>query len=85
VHVINVEPADDLTEIHGIGPTFASILTSLGITTFRSLAAIDDATLAAVRSQLGPFAGRIERDAWVEAATEAERAKSARGAAPATN
>jgi predicted flap endonuclease-1-like 5' DNA nuclease len=85
VHVINVEPADDLTEIHGIGPTFASILTSLGITTFRSLAAIDDETLAAVRSQLGPFAGRIERDAWIEAATEAERAKSARGAAPATN
>lgn len=39
---------DDLTQVNGIGPVFASRLRAAGIDTFAKLAASDDATLARV-------------------------------------
>lgn len=77
VVVINVDgERDDLTTIHGIGPTYAAILEELGIHSFRELAAIDRSTLDVLRERMGKFAGRIERDRWIQRAAEAQRAKT---------
>ena len=75
VVVLNLESTDDLTTIHGIGPAFAAVLAEVGIHSYQQLASIDGATLAALRTRLGPLAGRIERDRWIESAAAAYRAK----------
>lgn len=66
-----VQPAvggDDLTRIKGLGPKLAARLRELGVTSFAQIAAWDDAELARIDGQLGTFAGRPARDAWVEQA-----------------
>ena len=60
--------ADDLTRLKGVGPKLASLLGTLGVTRFDQIAAWSDADLARIDSQLGAFAGRPARDAWVEQA-----------------
>ncbi|HVR31603.1 MAG TPA: hypothetical protein VMS74_02735 [Acidimicrobiia bacterium] len=75
VVVLNLESTDDLTTIHGIGPAFAAVLGEIGIHSYQQLASIDGATLAALRTRLGPLASRIERDRWIESAAAAYRAK----------
>ena len=57
---------DDLTRIKGVGPKLSARLAALGITRFAQIAAWQVADIAGIDAQLGPFAGRIERDAWVE-------------------
>lgn len=59
---------DDLRQIKGIGPKLATLLASLGVTRFDQIAAWTAADIAEVDRFLGNFAGRIERDSWVEQA-----------------
>jgi predicted flap endonuclease-1-like 5' DNA nuclease len=59
---------DDLTRIKGLGPKLSARLRELGVTSFAQIAAWDDAELARIDGQLGTFAGRPARDAWVEQA-----------------
>lgn len=59
---------DDLRQIKGIGPKLATLLASLGVTRFDQIAAWTAADIAEVDRFLGSFAGRIERDSWVEQA-----------------
>jgi predicted flap endonuclease-1-like 5' DNA nuclease len=59
---------DDLRQIKGIGPKLATLLASLGITRFDQIAGWTAADIAEVDRFLGSFAGRIERDNWVEQA-----------------
>ncbi|QSB45584.1 hypothetical protein EB810_04545 [Altererythrobacter sp. FM1] len=60
--------ADDLTQIKGLGPKLAALLTEMGVTRFEQIAAWDDAEIDRVDAQLGRFQGRIRRDGWVEQA-----------------
>jgi predicted flap endonuclease-1-like 5' DNA nuclease len=59
---------DDLRQIKGVGPKLATLLASLGVTRFDQIAAWTAADIAEVDRFLGSFAGRIERDNWVEQA-----------------
>lgn len=59
---------DDLRQIKGVGPKLATLLASLGVTRFDQIAAWTEADIAEVDRFLGSFAGRIERDSWVEQA-----------------
>jgi len=59
---------DDLTQIKGVGPKLSARLRELGVTGFAQIAAWDDAEMARIDAQLGTFAGRPARDAWVEQA-----------------
>ena len=60
--------ADDLRRIKGLGPKVAAQLGGLGIIRFDQLAALDSEGQARLDAQLGPFAGRMARDRWVEQA-----------------
>lgn len=60
--------ADDLRRIKGIGPKLVTILAEQGITRFDQIAAWTEEDIARVDATLGRFAGRIERDQWVEQA-----------------
>lgn len=60
--------ADDLTRIKGVGPKLNARLKELGVTRFAQIAAWSEADMAAIDAQLGAFAGRPRRDAWVEQA-----------------
>lgn len=59
---------DDLTRIKGVGPKLSALLGQLGVTSFAQIAAWTDEDLARVDAQLGAFAGRPQRDKWVEQA-----------------
>ena len=59
---------DDLTRIKGVGPKLSALLGSLGVTRFAQIAAWSAPDLAAIDAQLGSFAGRPERDQWIEQA-----------------
>lgn len=48
--------ADDLTQVKGIGPVYASRLAEVGITTFAALAAADADTIATVADVAGAAA-----------------------------
>ena len=57
---------DDLAQIKGVGPKLVALLGAMGITSFAQIAAWSEADIAEIDAQLGTFAGRIERDSWVE-------------------
>ncbi|MEP7223108.1 MAG: hypothetical protein ABI673_10650 [Novosphingobium sp.] len=59
---------DDLTRIKGLGPKLAALLGSLGVNSFDQIATWSDEDVARIDAQLGSFAGRPVRDAWVEQA-----------------
>lgn len=59
---------DDLRQIKGLGPRVAARLNELGITRFDQIAALTPADVTALDAQLGSFAGRIDRDRWIEQA-----------------
>lgn len=54
--------------LKGLGPKIQQRLGELGVTTVGQIAALDDAQAAALDAQLGPFAGRMQRDRWREQA-----------------
>jgi predicted flap endonuclease-1-like 5' DNA nuclease len=60
--------SDDLRKIKGVGPKLVTTLHALGITRYAQIAAWTEADLDALDAQLGAFAGRPRRDAWVEQA-----------------
>ena len=66
---------DDLKAIRGIGPAIERTLHELGITTFRQVADLQGAELAAVRRRLEAFSARIERQDWAGQARELHRQK----------
>jgi predicted flap endonuclease-1-like 5' DNA nuclease len=60
--------SDDLTRIKGLGPKLATLLNTLGVTSFGQIAAWDEPEIDRIDTQLGAFKGRIRRDNWVEQA-----------------
>lgn len=60
--------ATDLTQIKGLGPKVAALLTERGITHVDQLAALGPDEAAALDAGLGSFRGRMARDRWVEQA-----------------
>ncbi len=71
--VAAVEPVasasgDDLSRIKGLGPKLKALLAELGVNSFAQIAAWSDEDLAKIDAQLGTFAGRPERDNWIEQA-----------------
>ena len=66
-------PHDDLVRIHGIGPKIATLLTSMGITSYRQVARFTPEDVATVNEALDVFPGRIERDDWMGSARELHR------------
>lgn len=63
----DIQP-DDLLRIKGIGPKLARMLMNMGIVHYRQIAAWSASDIAAVDARIGVFAGRIERDDWVDQA-----------------
>ena len=61
---------DDLKVINGIGPKMEGLLNSFGIRAWDQLAALRPAEVAKVDEALEEFPGRIERDQWVQQATD---------------
>ncbi|RJY07954.1 helix-hairpin-helix domain-containing protein [Aurantiacibacter aquimixticola] len=59
---------DDLKRIKGVGPKLVTILHEQGVTSFKQIAAWDDAQIDRIDEKLGRFQGRIRRDDWVEQA-----------------
>ncbi len=58
--------SDDLALIKGVGPKLVALLGQLGVTSFAQIAAWNEADIAEFDAKLGTFAGRIQRDSWVE-------------------
>jgi len=69
------EEADDLKEILGVGPFLEGKLHAFGIYTFRQVAALTPNAIKELGSTFGSFAGRIERERWVEQAKELHEKK----------
>lgn len=61
-------PAFPLTALKGLGPRAAATLNECGIASINDLAALSPAEADAIDAQLGPLAGRMARDRWVEQA-----------------
>ncbi len=61
---LGAEP-DPLQRIHGVGPVLEKMLHSIGVFTFRQIAAWDEADIAWAAAKLDAFPDRIERDEWV--------------------
>lgn len=61
-------PPDDLRLIKGVGPKLNTLLGQLGVSRFDQIAAFGEEDIARLDAQLGTFAGRIQRDNWVEQA-----------------
>lgn len=62
------DSAEDLRRIKGLGPKVAARLAELGVTRIEQLASLDTDQRLTLDAQLGPFAGRMARDRWVEQA-----------------
>ena len=63
-----VQDADNLMQLKGVGPRLAKMLYEMGIGKFEQIASWTDADIARIESHLGPFSGRIVSDNWVEQA-----------------
>lgn len=62
-------PADGpVTQLKGLGPKVAARLAELGLATVGQIAALDADQAQDLDARLGPFAGRLHRDRWVEQA-----------------
>ncbi|MGB5078457.1 MAG: hypothetical protein WBO17_13340, partial [Sphingorhabdus sp.] len=59
---------DNLELLKGVGPKLNTLLKTLGVNSFRQVAGWSAADIAEIDSKLGTFAGRIERDNWVDQA-----------------
>jgi predicted flap endonuclease-1-like 5' DNA nuclease len=68
IGVRHLPPADDLSEIDGIGPAYVRALHGLGIINFEQLAAQSADELAARMQSVRVTAERIRRERWIEQA-----------------
>lgn len=59
---------NNLELLKGVGPKLATMMKSLGVTSFDQIANWTPADIAEIDSKLGTFAGRIGRDNWVDQA-----------------
>lgn len=59
---------DNLELLKGVGPKVASLLKSMGVTSFDQVANWTPADVTEIDSKLGTFAGRIGRDNWIDQA-----------------
>ena len=59
---------DNLQRMKGVGPKFAALLASQGLTRFEQVAALDAAEIAKLDAAMGPFRGRLARDRVIEQA-----------------
>ncbi len=66
--------ADDLKALSGIGPKLEKVLNGLGIWTYGQISALNAAEIAWLDAEFG-FAGRIDRDGWVEQAKALQQSK----------
>lgn len=73
IGVAKKEEADDLTSISGIGGWIESKLNALDIFTFKQISNFSEVDVQTVTDAIEFFPGRIERDEWVEQATELVR------------
>ncbi|HEX7857915.1 MAG TPA: helix-hairpin-helix domain-containing protein [Sphingobium sp.] len=60
---------DNLLKLKGVGPKIATLLKAEGITRFADIAAWGEADIAAIDAKLGSFAGRPQRDNWIDQAS----------------
>jgi predicted flap endonuclease-1-like 5' DNA nuclease len=63
-----VRNPDNLMHLKGVGPRLAKTLYDMGIGKFAKIAAWTEDDIARIDARLGPFAGRIKADRWVEQA-----------------
>jgi predicted flap endonuclease-1-like 5' DNA nuclease len=59
---------DNLELLKGVGPKVNNMLKGLGITSFAQVASWTAADITEIDAKLGAFAGRINRDNWVDQA-----------------
>ena len=59
---------DDIGLLKGVGPKLTTLLQSLGVTKFEQIANWSAADITEIDAKLGNFAGRVERDNWVDQA-----------------
>ena len=60
--------SDNLMLLKGIGPKLNTLLAAMGVTQFEQIAQWTADDIAEVERSMDNFAGRIERDHWVEQA-----------------
>ena len=61
-------PPDNLVQLKGVGPKFAAMLNSRGLTRFDQIAKLSPAQVDDLDSTLGAFRGRLVRDKVVDQA-----------------
>ena len=71
----DVEAADELQRISGIGPVFEGALNEVGISTYRQIAELNWTRMVLVASRLNTFPERIVSDRWLQQARELHRRK----------
>ena len=64
----DLDSADDLSRLKGVGPKFADALRSAGFNRFDQIASLTPNEIERLDARLGSFAGRINRDRVVEQA-----------------
>ncbi|MEL7544647.1 MAG: 50S ribosomal protein L21 [Pseudomonadota bacterium] len=62
-------PADDLTQISGVGPVIVEKLNKMGITQFSQVAGLSDDEVETIDGALN-FKGRIARENWIDQAKD---------------
>lgn len=68
-------PKDDLSKIHGIGPTFARTLNKMGLHSFNQIARWTPEDIDKVAKKLYTAPDRIKRDKWVDEAKKLHEQK----------
>jgi predicted flap endonuclease-1-like 5' DNA nuclease len=63
-----IQPKDDLSKIHGIGPVFAKTLNKMGLHTYIQIARWKPEDIDKVAKKLYTAPERIKRDKWIEEA-----------------
>ena len=73
--VLKGGPKDDLSKIHGIGPTFARTLNKMGLHTFVQIARWTPEDIDKVAKKLYTAPDRIKRDKWIDEAKKLHEQK----------
>ena len=68
-------PKDDLSKIHGIGPTFARTLNKMGLHSFGQIARWTPEDIDKIAKKLYTAPDRIKRDKWVDEAKKLHEQK----------